>query len=155
MRHPQLVVYENPGSPSQQLERLTAEGAPLLGQALGPLAKRNAWLFREPRQRPACMALLREARPSVLVLKLERKLLDELALLAEVHSACPDVPVLVVNDAKLPAEPRGQVTALAYDLGARCVLFPPLSRPLLEEVVRAMMEALVRRDVVPGGSADA
>lgn len=149
MRHPQLVIYENPGSPSRQLAELAAERTGQLAPLLAPLAGRRQWLLREPRQRPACLALLSEARPVVLALKLERKLLDELSLLAEAHAIAPDVPILVVNDAKPGSDQRDLIHTLAHDLGATCVLFPPLPQSVIEAVSEQLMEVTLKRFTGP------
>lgn len=153
MRRPQLIVYENPGSPSQQIQKLTADGTWLLGQVLEPLARQRHWLLREPRQHASCSTLLRQSQPNVLVLKLDRKPLDELTLLAEVRTLVPETPVVAVHEAKPTTDMRDHLQALAYDLGAHCVLFPPLSVPVLEEVVVALMESCSAQEQSRGGLA--
>jgi chemotaxis response regulator CheB len=134
MRHPQVVVFEGSGSVAAQLEQVAAE---------------NRWLLRESRQPEACLELVRQARPSVLVLKLERRLVDELTLLADVREQAPDCPVVVVSDVKLegPTQ-RLNLAGLAYDLGARYVMFPPLERSLLEDVTAGLLTAAIRRGVL-------
>ncbi|VTS00125.1 hypothetical protein [Tuwongella immobilis] len=127
MRAPLLVIYENPGSFSQQLEQITHDRSVSLAQMCEPIARDHHWLVREPRQRPACLALLQQERHTVLILKLERKLIDEMSLLAAAAQSAPHVPIIVVNDVKLDADSRNHLTALAYDLGAHTVLFPPFS----------------------------
>ena len=47
---------------------------------------------------------------------------------------------------------RAVWTATAFDLGARFVLFPPLTRPVLEELAGGLMSAVIRR---AGGPAPA
>jgi chemotaxis response regulator CheB len=134
MRHPQVVVFEGSGSVAAQLEQVAAE---------------NRWLLRESRQPGACLELVRQARPSVLVLKLERRLVDELTLLADVREQVPDCPVIVVSDVKLegPAQ-RLNLAGLAYDLGACYVMFPPLERSLLEDVTAGLLTVSIRRGVL-------
>ena len=139
MRHPRIVVYENPGSASRQLTELAGDRIRQLGPLLGPLAAKRQWLFSEPRQRPACLKLLSENRPTLLALKLERRLLDELSLLADAHRLAPDVPILAVHDAKPGSDQRDLIQSLAYDLGATCVLFPPVPQSMLEEVAEGLM----------------
>jgi chemotaxis response regulator CheB len=133
MRHPQVVVFEGSGSVAAQLEQVAAD---------------NRWLLRESRQPTACLELVRQARPSILVLNLERRLVDELTLLADVHEHAPDCPVLVVSDVKLegPAQ-RLNLAGLAYDLGAGYVMFPPLEQSLLEDVTAGLLSAAIRRSV--------
>jgi len=145
MRSPQIVVYENPGSPASQLEKLTREGDWTAAQLLEALARGRGWLLREARQRPACVRLVRSSPACVLVVKLERKLIDEMALVSAVHAHAPDAPIVVVNAVKLDGEQRAGLTALAYDLGATCVLSPPYTQAVLEQVVARVMESLLSR----------
>jgi chemotaxis response regulator CheB len=138
MKLPQVVVYESDGALAAQVRRLAGE---------------NAWLVRESRQPDACLQLLAEVRPSVLLLKIERELLDGLTLLGRVTERAPDCPVVLVSDVKMEgAEQRAQLSALAMDLGARYVLFPPLQTPVIEDLVAGLMAAAARR--VVGASAD-
>jgi chemotaxis response regulator CheB len=145
MKHPQVVVYESDGSLAGQVRRLAGE---------------NSWLVRESRQPDACLQLLAVVRPSVLLLKIERELLDGLSLLGRVADRAPDCPVVLVSDVKMEgAEQRAQLSALAMDLGARYVLFPPLQTPIIDDLVAGLMAATVRRVVgasaADGGDGDA
>jgi hypothetical protein len=70
-------------------------------------------------------------------------------LIADVRTAHPDVPVIAVSDVKLSDADRGAWTAALFDLGARYVLFPPLTRPVLEDVVSGLMAAAIRRTIGP------
>jgi chemotaxis response regulator CheB len=138
MKHPQVVVYESDGAVAAQVRRLAGD---------------NSWLVRESRQPDACLQLLAEVRPSVLLLKIERELLDGLTLLGRVAERAPDCPVVLVSDVKMEgAEQRAQLSALAMDLGARYVLFPPHQTPILEDLVSGLMASTVRR--VVGAAAD-
>jgi chemotaxis response regulator CheB len=133
MKHPQVVVFESDGWLADQVRRLAAE---------------NAWLVRESRQPEACLKLLHDARPAVLLLRLERELLDGLTLLSQVTERAPDCPVVLVSDVKMEgAEQRAQLSALAFDLGARYVLFPPLQQPVIEDLVAGLLGATIRRVV--------
>ncbi len=139
MRHPQVVVYESDGSLAAQVRRLAGD---------------HAWLVRESRQADACLNLLADSRPAVLLLKLERELVDGLTLLARVAERAPDCPVVLVSDVKMEgAEQRAQLSALAFDLGARYVLFPPLQQPVIEDLVSGLMASAVRR-VIGAGAGD-
>jgi hypothetical protein len=142
VRHPQVLVYEHDG---------------ILAALLRPMWEERRWAVREPRQADACLRLLHEGGPSVLVLKVGRNLSAELGLLQRAHLALPDVPVVVVGpdaaglmldaDAEGNAEVNWEVwtdpvlAGLAWDLGASFVLFPPLPRDLLCDVVVGLMEA--------------
>ncbi|HKB00753.1 MAG TPA: hypothetical protein VKD90_00975 [Gemmataceae bacterium] len=133
MKHPQVVVYESDGSLAAQVRRLAGD---------------NSWLVRESRRPDACLQLLAEVRPSVLLLKIERELHDGLALLGQVAERAPDCPVVLVSDVKMEgAEQRAQLSALAMDLGARYVLFPPHQTPVIEDLVSGLMASTVRRMV--------
>jgi hypothetical protein len=120
-----------------------------LGKQLRELANDTRWLLHEVRQPAACLSLVRAPRPTVLLLQADPN--DErataFALLAEVHRECPDVAAVVVSDAKLKEEDRVAWTAAALDLGARSVLFPPVSRPILEDMISGLMAAVIHRTV--------
>lgn len=132
MKHPQIVVFENDGLLAQYLANLM----PASLDATQPEAARPRWLLRESRQVPACLNLLRAGGPSVLVLKVGRNLVRELAVLDEVHAALPDVPVIVVGDTDDEA-----LEVLAFDLGAAYVLQPPEPRHHLVELVEHLLAA--------------
>jgi hypothetical protein len=57
------------------------------------------------------------------------------------------VPLIAVSDAKLSDPDRAAWTALLFDLGARLVLFPPITGPVLEDAVSRLMGASIRRTV--------
>jgi hypothetical protein len=63
-----------------------------------------------------------------------------LSAVAELHRANADADVIVVCDVKLNDEDRPPWTAAALDLGARLVLYPPLTRTVLEDAVIGLME---------------
>src|SRR5205823_11293395 len=113
MKHPQIVVFETDGLLAQYLAGLMARFL----DAEHPEAAKPRWLLRESRQVPACLNLLRSGGPSVLILKVGRNLVRELAVLDEVHSALPDVPAVVVGDTEDEA-----LEVLGFDLGAAYVL---------------------------------
>jgi hypothetical protein len=121
MRYPQLLVYEGDG-------RLAAQ--------LRPVAEERRWSLREPRQPGACLRLLRRGGPSVLVLRAGRDLERELTLLERVCWLFPETAVVLVGDLD-----HQRIAGLAWDLGAACVLVPPLPRELLPQVVTGLMNA--------------
>jgi chemotaxis response regulator CheB len=138
MRLPQVVVYETDG---------------WLASQVADLSKEHSWLVRESRQADACLRFLVESRPSVLLLKLEHKLVDELSLLSNITEKAPDCPVIVFSFVKLDsAQQRSNLAGLAYDLGARYVMFPPLARNVIEDVVVGLMEATIQRCQTPTGA---
>jgi DNA-binding response OmpR family regulator len=128
MRIPQVVVYEQDGRQAAILR---------------PLADRQAWSLREPRQVKACLGLLRKSEPGVLVIKLGRHLEREFALLQSSRRLAPATSVILVADTDHPA-----LVGLGWDLGAAVVLTPPRSREALLEVVSALME---ETDTTEGG----
>jgi DNA-binding NtrC family response regulator len=129
MRYPQIVIYENNGWIAGQIADFAAE---------------RKWLVRESRQIDTCLQLLREARLSVLLLKLERQLFEEMKLVQQVHQLVPRCPVVVVSDVKMEsAEQRLNFAGLAYDLGAAYVLFPPLTAVILEDLVSGLLGAAI------------
>ncbi len=133
MKHPQVAIYESDGFLASQVRRLASE---------------NGWLVRESRHTEACLALLNDGRPSVLLLKLEKDLVDGLSLLTQVTEQAPDCPVLLVSDVKMDgAAQRVQLSTLAFDLGARYILYPPLQQSVIEDLVAGFMAATVKRVV--------
>jgi hypothetical protein len=119
MHHPQALIYEGDG-------RLAAQ--------LRPVAEVRNWVLREPRQLAACLRLLQRGGPGVLVVKLGRHLEYELTLLERVAWLFPDAGRVVVGDVE-----HAWLAGLAWDLGADCVLLPPLAREQLPEVVAGLM----------------
>ena len=134
MRYPQLIVHDSDGWVARQLAELAGE---------------SRWLLREPKTRDAVLALVREIRPTVLFLRIDpanEKHLD-IALLADIHRLSPDAAVVAVSDVKLQDADRIAWTAVLFDLGARYVLFPPLSKPILEDLASGLMATAVRKVV--------
>ncbi len=119
MRHPQLLVYESDG-------RLAA--------LLRPLAEKNQWLLREPRQLSACLRLFDRGGPGVLVLRSSANLERELATLEQVSWLYPDAATVHVADSE-----QAGWAALAWDLGARYVLPLSQTRERLAEIVNGLM----------------
>lgn len=145
MRAPQLVVVEYDGWIARHLSDIAAEGA---------------WLVRGTKGVETGLALARERRPCVLVVQVElaEDNLTALKLIADARRECPDVPVVAVSDVKLNDADRVAWTAALFDLGARYVLFPPLTKPVLEDVISGLMEAAIRRvvgEVLAGANAPA
>ena len=131
MRHPQIVIYEPDG---------------WLAAQVAELARSNAWLVRESRQPDACLQLLREVRLSILLLKWDLQMSAEWALLAQVQQQVPLCPVVVVSDGKHESqEQKLTLAGLAYDLGATYVLFPPLTRTVIEDLASGLLEAALQR----------
>lgn len=137
MRHPRLIILE--------ADRWIA-------RQFGELAGESRWLVHEPRSADNALSLARESGPAVLFVQVEP--LEEkgggFAVIAEAHRLAPDVPVVAISDVKMPDADRAAWTAVLLDLGARYVLFPPLSKPVLEDVASGLMAAAIRRTVGTG-----
>jgi DNA-binding response OmpR family regulator len=119
MRQPQVVVYEGDGKLAALLQSLVEE--------------RN-WLLREPRKPQACLSLLRQGGPTVLVLKVGRDLERDLTVLERTTWLRPQTATVVVGDTDHAA-----LAGLGWDLGAAYVLMPPLPRELLPDLVAGLM----------------
>jgi hypothetical protein len=134
VKHPRVIVLELDGWLAKQLRELAGE---------------SRWLIRAARSIDTALSLARERSPAVLLVQFEpaEDKFAPLALIADVHRLAPDVPVVAVADSKLPDVERAGWTAAILDLGARYVLFPPLTKPVLEDVVSALMAATIRRVV--------
>jgi hypothetical protein len=110
------------------------DGDQRLSGQLEPVAEAARWRVRKPRDQAECFEALSGGGPSVLVIRLGRNLETELAVLDHVCWLYPDTATVVVGDADQDA-----LAGIARDLGARFVLFPPLSRELLPGVVAGLM----------------
>jgi DNA-binding NarL/FixJ family response regulator len=111
-----------------------ADGA--LAARLDELARSQGLWLRAVQHVRACRSLLRQGGPAVLVVVLGRDLVQELTLLHEVSLAFPETAAVVIGDTDHPA-----LAALAWDLGARCVLQPPQPVELLPEIVMRLLSA--------------
>ena len=131
MRSPRLIVRETDG---------------MLAGMLADAVRKHSWLLREIREPEACLNLLRRVGPSVLFVRLDRKLLDELTFLGQAARTAPDCPIVLIFDVKMDSTwQRTQLAGLFRDLGASAVLFPPVVKNLIEEVAETLLPAVVRR----------
>lgn len=131
MRAPQIVVLEADGWIARHLTDIAAEGS---------------WMVRGIRGVDAVLPLVRDRRPCVLLVQVE--LAEDkpapLRLIAAVYREYPDVPMVAVSDAKMNDADRIAWTAALFDLGARYALFPPLTKPVLEDVVSGLMAVAIQ-----------
>lgn len=139
MKLPQIVVLELDGWLAKQLRELAGE---------------SRWLIQTTRSVDTTLSLVRERRPAALLVQFEpgEEKLEPLGLIADVHRLATDVPVIAVSDVKLPDAERAAWTAALLDLGARFVLFPPLMKPVLEDVISGLLTGAIRTvvgEVVP------
>lgn len=135
-RRPQLVVLEADGWVARQLGEVAAE---------------NRWLVRPARTPAAFVDLVCDRRPTVAFLQFEPADPAAVALVADLHRRAPDAAVVAVSDEKLSEPDRAAWTATLLDLGARYVLFPPLSKSILEDLASGLMPAgAARGPAAPG-----
>ncbi|MGL4420348.1 MAG: hypothetical protein ACRCZF_06770 [Gemmataceae bacterium] len=136
MKHPLVLIY----SPDDWL-----------GKQLRPYCDQAGWVLRETRQTGACRAQLDEApsQPTVLFLQVNpddaSAAAPVLDLLAGVHGAHGDVMCVVVCDGKISESERGHWMVGVLDLGAQFVIFPPLTRAVLEDLLGGLMSVPIRR----------
>jgi hypothetical protein len=118
MQRAQVIVYETDG----RLETL-----------LRPQVRKQHWWLRPVRHPARVLSLLTHGKSSVVVVKIGRDLEREFAMLEHVQRCFPRAASVVVGDADQPA-----LAGLAWDLGARFVLFPPLPREHLPAIVSSL-----------------
>jgi hypothetical protein len=138
MLHPQIIVHERDSR---------------LAMLLRDLAAAERWALREPRQRGLLWQSLRQSCPTVFVLAVSRDPDAELRLLHEVAWKCPQVALVAVGS----VEDAETLAGLCWDLGTDYALFPPLSRDLLPDVVRGLMQRAIKKASPPiamGGLAE-
>jgi hypothetical protein len=119
-----------------------------LARQVQDLARQRRWLVREARQFGAALRMLAPPRPTVLIAQLDPRHEQPTGLqfLSDVHRTWPDVATLAVSDVKINHDDeRALWTATVLDLGARGVLYPPLTRPVIEEILGQMMTAVIQR----------
>jgi hypothetical protein len=131
MKLPQIVVLELDGWLAKQLRELGGE---------------SRWLIEQTRTVDTAMSLVRDRRPAVLIVQLEpgEDKPEPLKMIAETHRLAPDVPIIAVSDVKLPDAERAAWTAALLDLGSRYVLFPPLMKTVLEDIISGLMAGAIR-----------
>jgi hypothetical protein len=137
---PQFVISDADGWVVRQLTELAGE---------------SRWLLREAKTAKSVLPMTREQRPTVLFIRVDPsdEKFEEFATLANVHRLNPDAAIVAISDVKMPDADRVAWTAVLFDLGARYVLFPPLTRPILEDLASGLMASAIRR--VVGGEAPA
>jgi hypothetical protein len=112
-----------------------------LGNQLREAVGERKWVLTEVRT-PAGWVTATGDGPYVAVIQVDPTAEPEkpLAAVGELHRTRPDADVVVVCDVKLSDDDRPGWTAAALDLGARLVLYPPLTRAVLEDAVIGLME---------------
>jgi hypothetical protein len=122
-----------------------------LANQLRPLAAEHRWLLGEFRQLAAALAPACESRPTVVLVQLDLDSVNPEAFdwMVQVRIAQPDAALIAVLDTKVSDLDRQTWTANLMALGARLVLFPPLTRPVLEDAVLGLMTAIRERTARP------
>jgi len=111
-----------------------------LGNQLREAAAERRWVLREVRQIGAFLTAVAEVRPRVAVVQLERVEAGEIyAAIVELRRNQPETPIVFVSDTKVPDGEKADWAARWFDLGARFVMFPPLTRAILEDAVVGLM----------------
>lgn len=120
-----------------------------LGNQLRELVIERKWVLREVRQIAGWLTAAAERKPCVAVIQADFTADRPTAMtaIAELHRKNSDTDVVVVSDTKMSDDDRPGWTAAALDVGARLVLFPPLTRAVLEDAVSGLMDARVKRPV--------
>jgi DNA-binding NarL/FixJ family response regulator len=153
MQYPQLIVYETDlrlatwlreavdlaamlryderGQPVEKLKEKTRSES-----RKGARDAEQGWIIREPRQSAACLRLMQQGGPAVLVIQLNKDAVTELALLEQTAWRYPDVMIVVVGE-----ETHQSVAPLAWGLGATAVLLPPRVGERLQETVLGLMRS--------------
>jgi len=106
-----------------------------LAQRLHELVQDRGVALRVTRQPEACLNLLRQGAVGALILRVGRDLESEYGLLAQAARLFPRVANVVIGDLDHP-----QLTGLAWDLGAHCVLSAPVDPEALRDVVLKMLD---------------
>jgi hypothetical protein len=129
---PQLVIHD----PDDWLARHLAD-----------LAAEARWVVRRPNTGPATLGFIHAARPTLLFTRVEphEDSGASCSLIAEARRLNPDAAIVAISDVKLPDADRIAWTAVLFDLGVRYVLFPPLTKPVLEDLASGLMAAAVKR----------
>jgi DNA-binding NtrC family response regulator len=120
----------------QQAQILVYGAEGRLAALLHETAQAHGLWLRGVQQVAACRNLLRQGGPAVLVMLLGRDLVQELTLVQQMSSVAPDTAIIVIGDSDHPA-----LAALAWDLGAACVLQPPQPLESLPEIVLRFLSA--------------
>src|SRR5580692_10546598 len=134
MKLPQIIVLELDGWLAKQLRELAGE---------------SRWLIQQTRMVDTALSLVRDRRPVVLIVQIEpgEDKPEPLKMIAETHRLAQDVPIVAISDVKLPDAERAAWTAAILDLGARYVLFPPLMKSVLEDIISGLMAGAMRTSV--------
>jgi DNA-binding NarL/FixJ family response regulator len=118
-----------------------------LANQLRELISERKWVLQEFRKPSAWVTAAHVRQPCVAIMQVDFSAdqLVALSAIRELHHRNPNAEIVVVCDTKMSDEDRPGWTASALDLGARLVLFPPLTRVVIEDAVSGLMGAQLRR----------
>lgn len=127
MKYPRVTVWAFDDWLANQLRESVAE---------------RKWVLQEVRSASGWVTAASGGGPCVALVQADPTGESEkpLSAVGELHRTNPDADVVVVCDVKLNEDDRPAWTAAALDLGARLVLYPPLTRAVLEDAVIGLME---------------
>lgn len=126
-----------------------------LADQLRSFVAERGWLLREGRQVAAWQEAAAAVRVGVAILQANLSADGKaLAAVSAVSRGNADLPVIVVSDTKMSAEDRAAWTLAVLDVSARLILFPPLTRSVLEDAVGGLMDVAVSR-VLPVAKTEA
>ena len=135
MRYPRLVI----GSADDGL-----------AQELRPLASARRWLVHDFRRVEAIPTVIEAGQPTVLILQATpySESPGFLSLIPQLLQHAPDLPIIVVSDEKVTESDRPDWVVAILSLGASYVAFPPITGPVLEDLVSGFMLDWVGRSGV-------
>jgi hypothetical protein len=125
VRHPQVLAYDQDGR---------------LFPLLKPFREEARWAVRSISRLESCLDPGGSPEPTVLVMKPGRKPEKDMATLERLTGHDPNLQAVVIVE-----ENQAGLAALAWDLGAAFVLFPPQVPVHLQEVVRGLMQLAIER----------
>ena len=110
------------------------------------------WLLSECRQLGAISFEDLSLRSAVLVIQVDLNSDPHAAAtkVRQVRSVCPDCTVVIVSDSKVSEDDKAGWTAAWHQIGVSFILFPPLTRPVIEDLVCGLMDATIARRISSG-----
>ncbi len=131
MLHPQIIVKEADGWLAEQIR---------------DVARENSWIVREIRDPIQCEETICSNRPTILLVVMGKKIIDDLKLVSRIYYCDPDCGIAVFGSTKYEgAAQRAGIAGLLYDVGVRYAMFPPLTKNLIEDLTYGLMSATIRR----------
>jgi hypothetical protein len=105
------------------------------------------WSFVTLHKPEAIMTHLHPNQPTVVLMQVDPLAESEVywKTLCRLGLEWPDVPVVIVSDAKLHDDDRPAFAASILDLGAKHIVFPPFTKLLLEDLAGGLMHAVIER----------